>query len=274
MLRFCEYSILCSQPHGRRARLSSFHAYNRQKAHIVLAPALSILRRVLPTKRTNITEPGASYASSRGTLLAAFLADPRGDSDLASATTALTAEDTSYAGFNLLLLEPHLPLPTTGPESTATADTVTLAYDARLLTNGGGGGHIRARTLSDEECACGGLSNGIDGEGGDAWPKVLQGRAALQRILDEGSADGPEIADVDSHLVGRLMELLTCVTASCWVVTQYSSTVRMFFPLSLLLARCRMPWTLSSARIHWNVQPSMSMSLRNEPDLPFLFCPL
>jgi len=163
--------------------------------------------------RTNITEPGASYASSRGTLVAAFLADPRGDSDLASATTALTAEDASYAGFNLLLLEPHprLSTTTTGPEKkcTASADAAPLAYDARLVTNGGGGGHIRARTLSDDERACGGVSNGVDGEGGDAWPKVLQGRAALQRILDEGSADGPEIADVDSHLVGRLMELLT-----------------------------------------------------------------
>jgi uncharacterized protein with NRDE domain len=164
---------------------------------------------VLPTYRTNITEPGASYASSRGTLVAAFLADPRGDSVLASATTALTADDTSYAGFNLLLLEPHSRLPTTG------TDTVTtLAYDARLLTNDGGGGHIRARTLSDDECACGGISNGVDGQGDDVWPKVLQGRTALRSILDEGSAGGPKIADADSQLAERLMELLTCVTAS------------------------------------------------------------
>jgi hypothetical protein len=163
----------------------------------------------LPTYRTNITEPGASYASSRGTLVSAFLADPRGNSVLASATTALTADDTSYAGFNLLLLEPHSRLPTTG------TDTVTtLTYDARLLTNDGGGGHIRARTLSDDECTCGGISNGVDGQGGDVWPKLLQGRTALRSILDEGSADGPKIADADSQLTERLMELLTCVTAS------------------------------------------------------------
>jgi uncharacterized protein with NRDE domain len=203
-------STLCSQPHGRQARLPSFHTFNIRKAHRVFAPALSVLRRVLPTYRTNITEPGASYASSRGTLVAAFLADPRGDSDLASATTALTAEDTSYAGFNLLLLEPHPRLPTTGTDT----DTDTLTYDARLLTNGGGGGHIRTRTLSDDERACGGISNGVDGQGGDVWPKVLQGRAALRNILDEGSVDGPKIADADSHLAERLMELLTCVTAS------------------------------------------------------------
>lgn len=204
-------STLCSQLHGQQARLASFHAFNRRKAHTKFfsLPHFRYSGACLPTYRTNITEPGASYASSRGTLLAAFLADPRGASDLASATTALTAEDTSYAGFNLLLLEPHPRLPTTG------TDTATLAYDARLLTNGGGGGHIRARTLSDDERACGGISNGVDGQGGDVWPKVLQGRAALRTILDEGSADGPKIADADSHLAERLMELLTCVTASC-----------------------------------------------------------
>jgi uncharacterized protein with NRDE domain len=207
------------------------------------APALSILRRVLPTYRTNITEPGASYASSRGTLVAAFLADPRGDSDLASATTALTAEDTSYAGFNLLLLEPHPGLPTTGTDTDTDTDTdtATLAYDARLVTNDGGGGHIRARTLSDDECACGGISNGVDGQVGDVWPKVLQGRAALRSILDEGSADGPKIADADSHLAERLMELLTCVTASRRrvVIQSYSTNGGCFISLSLLLARYR-----------------------------------
>jgi len=175
---------------------------------------------VLPTNRTNITEPGATYASSRGTLVAAFLADPRGDLNLASSTAALTSQDTTYAGFNLLLLEPLQPLPTTGPASTTTTDTALLAYDARLLTNGGGGGHIRARTLSDDERACGGISNGVDGEGGDAWPKVVQGRSALRSILDEGSAGGPEIADADSHLAERLLDLLTCVTASRWNTVQ------------------------------------------------------
>jgi uncharacterized protein with NRDE domain len=188
---------------------------------------------VLPTNRTNITEPGASYASSRGTLLAAFLADPRGDLNLASATTALTAQDAAYAGFNLLLLEPLSPLPTTtGPASTTATDTdsATLAYDARLLTNGGGGGPIRARTLSDDERACGGVSNGVDGEGGDAWPKVVQGRAALQSILDEGSAgEGPKIADADSYLAERLMDLLTCVTASHPLYSRVHSSGRCFF---------------------------------------------
>jgi len=198
---------------------------------------------------TNITEPaGATYASSRGTLAASFLADPNGDSGLARAVAALTSQDpdatttrtrttaaaasttTSYAGFNLLLLEPSVP-----PGTTTTGDAGTeLTYDARLLTNGGGGGRVRARTLSDAERASGGISNGVDGEGGDAWPKVVQGRATLRSVLVEhrrevevevdkdqdqvgegpsSSSGGPdrEIADdaADVHLAERLIELLT-----------------------------------------------------------------
>ena len=145
--------------------------------------------------------------------------------------TAPTTTTTSYAGFNLLLLEPG----TTTTSGTGNAASAELTYDARLLTNGGGGGRIRARTLSDAERACGGMSNGVDGEGGDAWPKVVQGRAALRSILDEieeedhkdqdqdqeGTSGGPdhEIADADdaadSRLAERLIELLTYVTASC-----------------------------------------------------------
>ncbi|KAI0250999.1 DUF833-domain-containing protein [Lactifluus subvellereus] len=142
---------------------------------------------------TNITEPLAAYTSSRGTLVASFLGDPRGNSDLASASSALTSQNASYAGFNLLLLQP-LQLPF--------ADE--LAYGVRLVTNAGGGGRIRARALSDAECACGGISNGVDGEGGESWPKVVQGRAALQGVLD-GLSPGIE----DSSLAGRLIELLT-----------------------------------------------------------------
>src|SRR5260221_840079 len=112
--------------------------------------------------RTNITEPaGATYASSRGTLASSFLADPHGDSGLARAVAALTSSQdpdaattaaaaaaapsntsTSYSGFNRLLPEPSV------PPGTTTTD-IELTYDARLLTNGGGGGRIRARTPSD-----------------------------------------------------------------------------------------------------------------------------
>lgn len=160
--------------------------------------------------------------------------------------TAPTTATTSYAGFNLLLLEPG----TTTTSGTGNAASAELTYDARLLTNGGGGGRIRARTLSDAERACGGMSNGVDGEGGDAWPKVVQGRAALRSILDEieeedhkdqdqeGTSGGPdhEIADADdaadSRLAERLIELLTYVTASCIGFWLFLSNV---FSLSLSL---------------------------------------
>ena len=89
----------------------------------------------------------------------------------------------AYAGFDLLLIEPFPPLlPTTGPARTSTTDAAaaaSLAYDVRRLTNDRGGGPIRARTLSDDECACGGISNGVDEQGGDAWPTVVYGSAAL-----------------------------------------------------------------------------------------------
>ena len=152
--------------------------------------------------RTNITEQPREYASSRGTLVASFLGDPSGD--LTSEAEALTRQTTPYAGFNLLLLEP----------SSSAPSTSTLAYDAQLVTNGGGGGPIRSRTLTDAERACGGLSNGIDGHGGDLWPKVAQGRAELGQVLDEELeqlSGGP--AD-DERLAGRLIELLTCVSTS------------------------------------------------------------
>ncbi|KAF8272807.1 NRDE protein-domain-containing protein [Lactarius quietus] len=138
---------------------------------------------------TNITEPWSVYASSRGTLVASFLGDPCGD--LTSEATALTRRTTPYAGFNMLLLEPV-------PSTSAAAST--LAYDARLVTNDGAGGPIRSRPLTDAERACGGLSNG-------QWPKVVQGRGELDKVLGELSR-GPE-TETDERLARRLIELLT-----------------------------------------------------------------
>jgi hypothetical protein len=174
------------------------------------------------------------------------------------ASTAPTTTTTSYAGFNLLLLEPGTTTTTT-TSGTGNAASAELTYDARLLTNGGGGGRIRARTLSDAERACGGMSNGVDGEGGDAWPKVVQGRAALRSILDEveedhkdhkdqdqdqeGPSGGPdhEIADADdaadSRLAERLIELLTYVTASCIGFGSFSPTLFLSLFLFSVFAR-------------------------------------
>jgi uncharacterized protein with NRDE domain len=124
--------------------------------------------------------------------VASFLGDPSGD--LTSEAAALTRQTTPYAGFNLLLLAP---LP-----SSSSASASTLAYDAHLVTNGGGGGPIRSRTLTDAERACGGVSNGVDGQGGDLWPKVAQGRAELGQVLDEELSRGPAAAETTSVLRG------------------------------------------------------------------------
>ncbi|KAH9065201.1 DUF833-domain-containing protein [Lactarius vividus] len=141
---------------------------------------------------TNITEPPATYASSRGTLVSSFLGDPTGD--LACDAAALTRQTMRYAGFNLLLLEPL---------ASSSASASTLAYDARLVSNCGGGGPIHARAPTDAECACGGMSNGVDGHGGDLWPKV-------ETVLDELSrAPRMDEPDEDERLAGRLIELLT-----------------------------------------------------------------
>lgn len=136
--------------------------------------------------------------------MASFLGDDP-SKDLTRDADALTRQNTPYAGFNLLLLEPL------APPSAPTADADTLAYDARLVSNGGGGGGpISSRALTDAERACGGVSNGVDGRGGDQWPKVVQGRDELGNVLAELSR-GPEM---DERLAGRLIELLTCVLAS------------------------------------------------------------
>ncbi|KAH9038322.1 NRDE protein-domain-containing protein [Lactarius pseudohatsudake] len=148
---------------------------------------------------TNITEPPATYASSRGTLVSSFLGDPSGD--LAHDAAALTRQTTRYAGFNLLLLEPL---------ASSSASASTLAYDAQLVSNDGGGGSIHARAPTDAERACGGMSNGVDGHGGDLWPKVVQGKEELGNVLDELSrASGMDEPDEDERLAGRLIELLT-----------------------------------------------------------------
>ena len=99
------------------------------------------------------------------------------------------------------------------------------------------------------------MSNGVDGEGGDAWPKVVQGRAALRSIIldeveeedhkdhkdrdqdqdQECTSGGPdhEIADADdaadSRLAERLIELLTYVTASCIRLWLFLSNVLFSF---------------------------------------------
>lgn len=142
---------------------------------------------------TNITEEYATYASSRGELARDFLLPDRGPTERLAAHVAHVVRDgRAYAGFNLLLLAPRA-----GPPG--------LAYDAAYVTNHGGGGRVAARPLSDDERRCGGLSNGVDGAGADAWPKVRTGSALFLRVLQAAAA--PETSE--DALAERLFELLT-----------------------------------------------------------------
>ncbi|ETW81471.1 hypothetical protein HETIRDRAFT_240525, partial [Heterobasidion irregulare TC 32-1] len=147
---------------------------------------------------TNITEPSASYRSSRGRLVSSFLLAP-GAHTLTDHVAELVQQekDTAYAGFNLLLLEASRSQ-RRGPSRPQ------LEFDAVLVTNGGGGGALSARGLTPAERACGGLSNGIDGRGADAWPKVVRGTAALEGVLSEITSD-----TTPDELTERLFALLT-----------------------------------------------------------------
>lgn len=67
------------------------------------------------------------------------------------------------------------------------------------VTNGGAGGIITTRPLSDEERHCGGISNGIDGKDANEWPKVKHGIHSLGNLLKSLSRSHTE-ADVVNHL--------------------------------------------------------------------------
>ncbi|KAI0059610.1 hypothetical protein BV25DRAFT_1828873 [Artomyces pyxidatus] len=154
---------------------------------------------------TNVTEPPATYASSRGHLLTSVLLAPTAGRDLERETEVLLRENehTSYAGFNLLLLAPAVNPP-----------DGKLAFDANFVTNSGGGGTLHSRALSGPERNCSGMSNGIDGHGADAWPKVVHGTAVLNSLLP---AISPETTE--EELAERLFALLTWVFLSSFIRT-------------------------------------------------------
>ncbi|KAF7314789.1 hypothetical protein MKEN_00953000 [Mycena kentingensis (nom. inval.)] len=122
---------------------------------------------------TNITEipPSPPPPKSRGALVPAFLG---------AATAPVPLEevfppDPQYAGFNLLVLQ----------ASREEGEGGGIRFDASLVSNGGAGGRIAARTLRRDERVVGGLSNGlhVDVNAGEQWPKVALGRAMFQEVV-------------------------------------------------------------------------------------------
>ncbi|KAJ7813097.1 NRDE protein-domain-containing protein [Mycena leptocephala] len=160
---------------------------------------------------TNITEPPQSLPSSRGALAPAFLlAEPRTPLD------TLYPPDASYAGFNLLVLEAEWEASSSPPSQSAAATAAASLRvhfpHASLLSNGGAGGRIASRPLFPAERASGGLSNGlhVGGDGGDAWPKVVHGRALFAQAV---KAHDEALRDADAALAGRLFALLRTTAA-------------------------------------------------------------
>ncbi|KJA23274.1 hypothetical protein HYPSUDRAFT_137965, partial [Hypholoma sublateritium FD-334 SS-4] len=130
---------------------------------------------------TNITEPAQKYTTSRGALVSAFLlATPPTHQSLEDELAALVPPDARFAGFNLLLFAPAPPASVSTVENSA---QTPISYEALLVTNHGGGGALAARPLRPDECACGGVSNGVDGAGDAPWPKVQHATAALAEAL-------------------------------------------------------------------------------------------
>ncbi|KAJ8581649.1 DUF833-domain-containing protein [Rhizopogon salebrosus TDB-379] len=142
---------------------------------------------------TNITEEYKTYGSSRGDLVASFLSSTSTHA-FEEAVHGLIPADAQYAGFNLLLLAPSAH----GENS--------LSFDGVYVTNHGGGGTIIVRPLTIPERRCGGMSNGVDGKGAEAWPKVQHGLHSFKSIMSAVSPSVPE-----KELAERMFELLTWV---------------------------------------------------------------
>ncbi|KAF8215064.1 NRDE protein-domain-containing protein [Mycena galopus ATCC 62051] len=120
---------------------------------------------------TNITEPYQTHSTSRGSLASAFLLAPP------HAPLEELFPQAAYAGFNLLVLE--------ADDTSPAASTKLHFRHTSLLSNGGAGGPLQSRPLRASERASGALSNGlhVSGAGGEAWPKVVQGRKLFADVL-------------------------------------------------------------------------------------------
>ena len=82
--------------------------------------------------------------------------------------------ESRFAGFNLLVFVPHV---------SGSGGAQSLSYEVTKLSNNGGGNPIVSRPLTGEERKGGAMSNGIDGKGGDEWPKVRDATRDLREVL-------------------------------------------------------------------------------------------
>ena len=97
---------------------------------------------------------------------------PSGNSVQGEIQTLLDLES-RFAGFNLLVFVPHV------------SGSGSLSYEVTKLSNDGGGNPIISRPLTGEERKGGAMSNGIDGKGGEEWPKVRDATRGLREVLKD-----------------------------------------------------------------------------------------
>lgn len=137
-----------------------------------------MVRLIKNTNRTNITEPLEAYELSRGYLVSSLLLPSSSGTEnypIQEEIQHLLSLESGFAGFNLLVFIPRL------SESGGSRE---LSYEVTKLSNNGGGNPILSRTLTSEERKAGAMSNGIDGKGGDEWPKVKAAARSLREVLE------------------------------------------------------------------------------------------
>ncbi|KAI9568540.1 NRDE protein-domain-containing protein [Boletus coccyginus] len=176
-----------SQPDGQHPRILSGIDLQGGGTWLGLTPTGKV------ALLTNITEQPNTFTTSRGHLVSSFLTSPLSPS-LEDDARRIAPPDARYAGFNLLLLA----------AASAPHASFSFSFDALFVTNCGGGGPITFRALTAAQRHRGGLSNGVDGDGADEWPKVQHGVRALDALLDALPPDIPE-----DQLAERLFDLLT-----------------------------------------------------------------
>ena len=122
--------------------------------------------------------------------------------------------ESRFAGFNLLVFVPCV-LGSGGVRS--------LSYEVTKLSNNGGGNPIISRPLTGEERRGGAMSNGIDGKGGDEWPKVQDATRGLREVLkddlektddsDPRRRSDEELAEELFGILSQLVERISLVSS-------------------------------------------------------------
>ena len=169
---------------------------------------------ILFENRTNISEPLGTYELSRGYLVSSLLLPSLPENSVEKEIQNLLNLESRFAGFNLLVFVPRAPEP--GSEG-----SWRLSYEVTKLSNNGGGNPMVSRTLTGEERKGGAMSNGIDGNGGDEWPKVQDITQSLREIIkdDLERTDDPSLhRRSDEELAEELFGILSSSVESLRLV--------------------------------------------------------